>query len=42
MLFVADSESSTIRGINTTNGSVIGLVGGALDPMVHFKSSTPL
>lgn len=33
-LFVADSESSTIRVVNCNDGSVKALVGGALDPQV--------
>lgn len=36
-LFVADSESSTIRAVSTINGSVKGLIGGGLDPMVGWK-----
>jgi hypothetical protein len=35
-LYVADSESSTIRCVSTVNGSVKGVVGGALDPMDLF------
>ena len=33
-LFVADSESSTIRAISLKDGSVKGLVGGDRDPRV--------
>lgn len=35
LLYVADSESSTIRSVSTVNGAVKGVVGGALDPMVR-------
>lgn len=35
MLFVADSESSTIRVVSCKDGSVKALVGGALDPQVR-------
>ena len=38
MLFIADSESSTIRSVSTMNGSVKALLGGALDPMVSNKN----
>lgn len=34
-LFVADSESSAIRIVSCNDGSVKGLVGGALDPQVN-------
>ena len=34
-LFVADSESSTIRMVSCNDGSVKALVGGALDPQVN-------
>ena len=34
-LFVADSESSTIRIVDCKDGSVKALVGGALDPQVR-------
>lgn len=34
LLFVADSESSSIRQINLKDGSVKALVGGGKDPMV--------
>lgn len=33
-LFVADSESSTIRAVSTVSGKVTGLVGGLQDPQV--------
>jgi len=33
-IFVADSESSTIRMVSCTDGSVKAVVGGALDPQV--------
>lgn len=33
-LFVADSESSTVRIVSCVDGSVKALVGGALDPQV--------
>jgi len=33
-MFVADSESSTVRVVSCNDGSVKGLVGGALDPQV--------
>lgn len=33
-MFVADSESSTIRVVSCNDGSVKALVGGALDPQV--------
>lgn len=33
-LFVADSESSSIRQVNLNDGSVKGVVGGDKDPMV--------
>nr|XP_039258687.1 NHL repeat-containing protein 2-like [Styela clava] len=36
-LYVADSESSTIRRINLTNGAVQGLVGGDIDPTNLFS-----
>ena len=37
MLYVADSESSTLRGVALPAGSVKALVGGAIDPLVrHF------
>ena len=34
-LYVADSESSTIRGVALPGGSVKALVGGAIDPLVN-------
>ena len=34
-LFVADSESSTVRGVAVPAGSVKALVGGAIDPLVR-------
>lgn len=34
LLFVADSESSSIRQVNLKDGSVKGVVGGDKDPMV--------
>lgn len=34
-LFVADSESSTVRGVAVPSGSVKALVGGAIDPLVR-------
>ena len=34
-VYVADSESSTVRSISTKDGAVKGLVGGARDPKVH-------
>ena len=34
VLYVADSESSTIRAVSLTNGSVKDMVGGAIDPLV--------
>ena len=34
ILYVADSESSTIRAVSLTNGSVKDMVGGAIDPLV--------
>ena len=36
-LFVADSESSTIRIVSCKDGSVKALVGGALDPQVSIN-----
>ena len=33
-MYVADSESSSIRCVTVSNGSVKGVVGGGLDPMV--------
>ena len=37
-LYVADSESSTLRGVALPAGSVKALVGGAIDPLVrHFS-----
>ena len=35
-LFVADSESSTMRIVSCNDGSVKALVGGALDPQVKL------
>ena len=37
-LFVADSESSTIRIVSCKDGSVKALVGGALDPQVSINA----
>ena len=37
-IYVADSESSTIRCVSAQNGSVKGLIGGGLDPMVSVVS----
>lgn len=37
LMFVADSESSTIRKINLANGAVQALVGGDIDPMNLFS-----
>ena len=42
-MYVADSESSSIRCVTISNGSVKGVVGGGLDPMVttcpaHYMS----
>ncbi|GIY70286.1 NHL repeat-containing protein 2 [Caerostris extrusa] len=37
MLFIADSESSTIRSISLINGSVKTVVGGGLDPKNLFQ-----
>lgn len=34
LLFLADSESSSIRQVNLKDGSVKALVGGGKDPMV--------
>ena len=34
-VYIADSESSTVRSISTKDGAVKGLVGGARDPKVH-------
>lgn len=38
LLFVADSESSSIRQINLKDGSVKALVGGGKDPMVSTEA----
>ena len=35
LLYVADSESSTVRGVALPGGSVKALVGGAIDPLVN-------
>ena len=40
MLFIADSESSSIRQLNFKDGSVKGVVGGDKDPMVTKEIST--
>ena len=34
LLYVADSESSTVRGVALPGGSAKALVGGAIDPLV--------
>ena len=39
-LYVADSESSTVRGVALPGGSVKALVGGAIDPLVSFFGAT--
>ena len=39
-LFVADSESSTIRTVSCKDGSVKALVGGALDPQVSINEGS--
>ena len=36
VLYVADSESSTIRAVSLANGSVKDMVGGAIDPLNLF------
>lgn len=36
ILYVADSESGTIRAVSIKDGSVAGIVGGGLDPMDLF------
>ena len=38
LLFVADSESSSIRQVNLNDGSVKALVGGDKDPMVTLMT----
>lgn len=38
VLFVADSESSSIRQVNLKDGSVKAVVGGDKDPMVNFNN----
>lgn len=38
VLYVADSESSTIRAVSLANGSVKDMVGGAIDPLVSKQS----
>ncbi len=38
LLFLADSESSSIRQVNLKDGSVKPLVGGGKDPMVIYSS----
>lgn len=35
-VFIADSESSTIREMSTKDGSVKALVGGDIDPYVSY------
>lgn len=35
LLYVADSESSTVRGVALPGGSVKAIVGGAIDPLVR-------
>ena len=37
-LFVADSESSTVRALSLKDGSVKGVVGGDRDPKVRLVS----
>lgn len=37
LLFLADSESSSIRQVNLKDGSVKALVGGGKDPMVIYS-----
>ena len=36
MLYVADSESSTVRAVVVTSGAAKGVVGGAIDPTDLF------
>ena len=38
-LFIADSESSTIRSLSLTDGAVKHIVGGERDPLVSLKIS---
>ena len=33
-MYIADSESSTVRRVNLANGAVEGVVGGHFDPTV--------
>ena len=35
ILYVADSESSTVRCVSVKDGSVKAVVGGAIDPLVR-------
>lgn len=35
-LFIADSESSTIKSLNIRSGAVANIVGGGLDPTVNY------
>lgn len=35
-VFIADSESSTIRRLQLTNGQVLSVVGGTIDPHVSI------
>lgn len=41
-MYVADSESSTIRCVSLKDGSVKALVGGALDPLVCIIVVPPI
>ena len=36
LMYVADSESSTVRGVSLRDGSVKAVVGGAIDPLVSL------
>lgn len=42
LLYVADSESSTIRAVALPGGSVKALVGGAIDPLVIIVTTADL
>ena len=39
-VFIADSESSSVRSISLADGAVKGVVGGAANPMVSLSDIT--
>lgn len=38
LMYVADSESSTVRAVALKDGSVKAVVGGAIDPLVSSET----